>query len=136
MIQLIIKLAVTLFAIWALWIFWHKDIDVKRLFDFKKQIKEAAEKQSSWIPEREQDAIYQNGKIVGRTIGEQLNEEQGVILFKEIYQSNDLDKNQEFDFRKWRLKIKRIEILIGVLSSAPQKGQIMRDVICEIKGKR
>lgn len=136
MVQFIIKCIVTVLILWGLFIFWKKDIDIKRLFNFKKIITKTVEKPTSWVPTREQDSIYQNDKIVGKIIGEKISVKERILSFEEIFQSNELDTNQEFEFRKWRVKIKHIETMTNMSSSAPQKGRIMEKVDCVITGTR
>lgn len=136
MVQFIIKFIVTIIVLWGLFIFWKKDIDIKRLFNLKKITRKTVEKPTSWVPTREQDSIYQNDKIVGKIIGEKINVKEKILSFEEIFQSNELDTNQEFEFRKWRVKIKHIETMANMSSSDPQKGRILEKVVCIITGTR
>lgn len=135
-IKLIVTIVIAVPVIWGIVKIWQRDIDVGRFLNVTKTIDESANKRISWIPEREADAIYQNDKLVAKVSGALVDEANGIVTFDEIYQSNDLNSNEIFEFRKWRLRLKSADALIGLSATAPQKGQIIERAICKIEGTR
>ena len=95
---------------------------------------------------REENAIYQNGEIVARISGAiVIDESQGQILFEEIFNSNSLDLESEFEFQRWRLILRGYESFTGSSSetiidpdgpSHVNKESVFGNVECEIVGVR
>jgi len=140
--QILIKIVISLFWIaiiivsgCRIHLTWKKDIDVSKLRP-DRLVKKMAKDAASWLPSRDKDGIYQNGKLTARVKDEEYRENNGEVLFEQLEYSNDLDTSKEFEFQKYILKIKHINTSIGVLSSAPQKGRILQKVYCEIIGHR
>ena len=84
----------------------------------------------------EEDAIYQNGKIVARTVGVEIRSSSSEIHFDEINDSELLMLPEECEFQKYRLIVKKIEYASRIDKSSPQKGRVLRGVIAEILGYR
>ena len=84
----------------------------------------------------EEDAIYQNGKIVARVLGAEVRSNSGEIHFDEINDSELLMLPEECEFQKYRLIVKSIEYASRIDKSAPQKGRVLRGVVAEILGYR
>ena len=112
------------------------DIDVKQFLNFKRWFTSAVEEKTSWIPQREKDSIYQDGKIVAKIIEGKINQQNNAYFFKEIYNSNNLNLEKEFEFQKFKLKHKRHESGTYLDVTQPHKGKIIENVICEIIGER
>lgn len=84
----------------------------------------------------EEDAVYQNGKIVAHTLGVEVRSASSEIHFDEINDSELLMLPEECEFQKYRLIVKKIEYASRIDKSAPQKGRVLRGVIAEILGYR
>ena len=88
------------------------------------------------VPTRETDAIYQDGKIVARVSGIVIDESNARILFAEIYNSNSLALESEFEFRGWRLKFHSANTVIFLDVTQADKGRIIEQAVCEIIGAK
>ena len=84
----------------------------------------------------EENAIYQEGKIVARVEGADVRWDAREIHFAEVNQSDDLMLPEECDFQKYRLMIQRIEYAARTDKAAPEKGRVLRGVVAEILGHR
>jgi hypothetical protein len=84
----------------------------------------------------EEDAIYQDGKIVARVLGAEVRSSSSEIHFDEINDSELLMLPEECEFQKYRLIVKTIEYASRIDKSAPQKGRVLRGVVAEILGYR
>ena len=84
----------------------------------------------------EEDAIYQNGKIVARVLGAEVRSNSSEIHFDEINDSEHLLLPEECEYQKYRLIIQRIEYASRIDKTAPQKGRVLRGVVAEILGYR
>jgi hypothetical protein len=115
---------------------WKSDLDVRQLLSPTRLVQRAVSSQIDWLPKPEMDAIYQDGKIVARVAGARYDDTKGKIYFEEISNSRALDLSREFEYQKWQLKFVGAEALIGMLASAPEKGQIIQKVVCDVLGER
>jgi hypothetical protein len=88
------------------------------------------------LVEREPDAIYQGGKLVGRVIGAEVDTARKEIRFAEIYNSDYLMLPDECEFRQYRILVRTIDDATKVSRDSPQKGRILREVVAEILGYR
>lgn len=84
----------------------------------------------------EENAIYQDGKVVAGVVGPQVRGDAREIHFAEINNSNNLILPEECEFQKYRLMIQRIEYASRVDKNAPEKGRVLRGVVAEILGFR
>ncbi len=84
----------------------------------------------------EDDAIYQEGRLVARVIDPQIRSDAQEIHFAEINQSDELMLPEECEFQKYRLMIQRIEYASRIDKNAPEKGRVLRGVIAEVLGYR
>ena len=84
--------------------------------------------------EREQDAIYQEGKVVGRVVDPEVDEAGRKVRFKEIYRSDWLLLPDECEFRKYKILIDKVEYASKEGGEAVQKGRILRNLEAEILG--
>ena len=84
----------------------------------------------------EEDAIYQDGKVVARVETPDVRPEAREIHFAEIKSSDDLMLPEECEFQKYRLMIQRIEYASRLDKNAPEKGRVLRGVVAEILGYR
>ena len=84
----------------------------------------------------EEDAIYQDGKVVARVLGAEVRSNSSEIHFDEINESDRLLLPEECEFQKYRLIIQRIEYASRIDKQAPQKGRVLRGAVAEILGYR
>ena len=84
----------------------------------------------------EEDALYQNGKVVARVAGPEVQQNAREIHFAEVHRSDDLILPEECEFQKYRLMIQRIEYASRIEKNAPEKGRVLRGVVSEILGYR
>ncbi len=84
----------------------------------------------------EDDAIYQEGRVVARVFDPELRNDAREIHFAEINQSDELLLPEECEFQKYRLMIQRIEYASRIDKNAPEKGRVLRGVIAEVLGYR
>ena len=84
----------------------------------------------------QEDAIYQDGKVVARVVEPEIRGDAREIHFAEINSSENLILPEECDFQKYRLMIKRIEYASRIDKNAPEKGRVLRGVVAEILGYR
>jgi len=115
---------------------WYSDLDLRTLFNPVQLIKRAADAQVGLFPAREADALYQNGNPAARVEGPRVDEQARVVHFDEIHSMKQLNPDAEFEFQKWRLRLEHAEVSIGLDTSAPEKGRILRGVSCKIVGVR
>ena len=84
----------------------------------------------------EENAIYQDGKVVARVVEPEVHSNNREIHFTEINSSDLLMLPEECEFQKYRLIVKRIEYASRIDKSAPEKGRVLRGVVAEILGDR
>ena len=84
----------------------------------------------------EEDAIYQDGKVVARVVEPEVRLNNREIHFAEINGSDLLMLPEECEFQKYRLIVKRIEYASRIDKKAPEKGRVLRGVVAEILGYR
>ena len=98
---------------------------------------ELTSKPSSSEPQpREDDAVYQNGRVVARVADPQVDSEAKEIRFAELSNSDELLLPDECEFQKYTIMVQRIAHATKVDKAAPHKGRVLRDVVAEILGYR
>ena len=98
---------------------------------------ELTSKPSSSGPQpREDDAIYQNGRVVARVADPQVDSEAKEIRFAELYNSDELLLADECEFQAYTIMVQRIAHATKVDKGALDKGRVLRDVVAEILGYR
>ena len=85
---------------------------------------------------REVDAIYQSGKLVGRVLEPEVDQEARQIRFGEVMNSDYLLLPDECEFRQLRIVVRRIAFVTKEDRQSPHKGRILRGVTAEILGYR
>jgi len=136
-IEIVFKIFMTLvlfivFVYSINWI-WTHQIDVKEtIFGlFKKE----AQKKVEWVATRDENAIYQNGEIVGN-VTEKVDETEDKLIFHEICNTSKLNHELLFEYRREKIRIIEIGSIIGqeniVTSSESEiKYNIIKNVVCE-----
>lgn len=84
----------------------------------------------------EENAVYQEGRVVARAVEPEVRWDSREIHFAEINNSDDLMLPEECEFQKYRLMIQRIEYASRIDKNAPEKGRVLRGVVAEILGYR
>ena len=82
----------------------------------------------------QEDAIYQDGKVVARVVEPEVRGHAREIHFAEINSSDNLILPEECEFQKYRLLIQRIEYASRIDKNAPEKGRLLRGIEAEIMG--
>ncbi len=80
------------------------------------------------------DAIYQNDRPVGRTLGAEVDMEAKEIRFSEIYESDELLLPDECEYQKYRILVQKVAYAGRLDKSAAHKGRVLRGVVTEILG--
>ena len=85
---------------------------------------------------REPDAIYQDGKLVGRVSNAEVDLDAKEIRFAEIYQSDLLLLPDECEYQKYKIMIQRITYATTAEPIATRKGRVLKGAIADILGYR
>ena len=83
---------------------------------------------------REQDAIYQKGRIVARVMEPEIDLEAKQIRFSEVYRSDSLLIPEQCEFQKYKILVQRIADAMRVDRSDSRKGRVLRGVSADILG--
>ncbi len=83
---------------------------------------------------REPDAIYQNGRLVARVLGAEVDAAAKEIRFGEVYNSDELVLPDECEFQKYRIMILRVAYASKVSKEEPHKARILRGVVADLLG--
>jgi len=85
---------------------------------------------------REEDAIYQNDRQVGRVVDARVDQEGREIHFGEIFSSDDLLLPDDCEFRNYRILIQHVGFASKEERGATHKGRVLREAVAEILGFR
>jgi hypothetical protein len=88
----------------------------------------------AWLARREPDAVYQDGRLVGRVDGVEVSAGDRVVTFRVLYQTGSMAVGRPFAFRDWTLQPRAIDRLAPTPAAAPGGGRILEGVTCEIVG--
>lgn len=83
---------------------------------------------------REQDAIYQNEKLVGRAVDPEVDLEGKQITFGEIVGSDHLMIPEECEFQKFRIMIQKIGFATKVDKRPGHSGRTLGECVADILG--
>ncbi|MEW6324617.1 MAG: hypothetical protein AB1515_04455 [Nitrospirota bacterium] len=120
---------------WVIIVLLQKDIDVSRLLSVPDRLKQSAEETLSLVPQRDPDALYQDGELAARVEGAGGNLDAGTVSFKMITQAEHIDLGREVEYLAWRLRCP----LFDTESNVVMGGVRMRsfsNVRCEVVGQR
>ena len=92
------------------------------------------QRQASGAGNREQDAIYQNGKLVARVIEMDLDVAAKEIRFDELLDSDHLVLADECEFQKYRIMIQKVTFATKVDHREGRKGRTLAGCTAEILG--
>ena len=83
---------------------------------------------------RVQDAIYQQGKLVGRVVEPDIDLEAKEIRFDEIADSDHLVLADECEFQKYRIMIQKVALATKLDHRPGRKGRTLAGCTAEILG--
>lgn len=110
---------------------WHSQIDtretVKRFLTEKPDLVQN-------VVSRDENKIYQNGKIVGEITGA-IETREGFTIFKQLCETSNLDRNVFFEHKRDKYQIVKIERSMGMkivasTKSSEQKNAVLENVYC------
>ena len=111
---------------------WKGQIDIKETCSMivRKVITEP-----DFIARRDPNKIYQNGKEVG-IVSKNVQEKNDTIIFEELCETENLDRDIPFEYQRHKLRIIRIESIAGLKISASNteteaKKAVLTNVVCE-----
>jgi hypothetical protein len=85
---------------------------------------------------REDDALYQNGRVVGRVLDARVDQEAREIHFGEIFTSDELLLPDDCEYRNYRVLIQHVGFASREERGAAHKGRVLKTVVAEILGFR
>ena len=91
--------------------------------------------QGASVP-REDDAIYQNDRLVARVLDARVDQEAREIRFGEIFSSDDLLLPDDCEFRNYRILIQHVGFASKEERGEAHKGRVLRGAVAEILGFR
>lgn len=83
---------------------------------------------------REQDAIYQEGKLVARVVEPDVDLDAKEIRFDEVIDSDHLMLAEECEFQKYRIMIQKVAFATKVDHRPGRKGRTLAGCTAEILG--
>lgn len=86
--------------------------------------------------EREPDALYQRGRVVGRVLEAEVDAAARQVRFGEIHNSDDLLLPEECEFQNYTILIQKVAFASRIDRSAPHKGRVLRGISADILGNR
>lgn len=95
---------------------------------------EAKPQDSGAVSAWEQDAIYQNGKLVARVLEPEVDWEAKEVRFGEVYASDHLLIPEECQFQNYRIIIQRIIFASKLDKHSERKGRVLRGCVADILG--
>jgi hypothetical protein len=83
---------------------------------------------------REDDGLYQNGRIVGRALDARVDREAREIHFGEIFNSDELLLPEDCEYRNYRVLIQHVGFATREERGEAHKGRVLKTVVAEILG--
>jgi len=140
----IIQVAVKVIIIAALFLIagftslrvWRAQIDLRQLISPRRVVDQSVRDAVDWIPTRDPDKLYQNGKIVGVVHGVVVDEAKRTISFEKVDRALNLDVSKEFEYQKWRVRHKGEDTVAEIGGLAMEQNRVFGNMVCEILGTR
>ncbi|HEY6272230.1 MAG TPA: hypothetical protein VIX19_09585 [Terriglobales bacterium] len=85
---------------------------------------------------RQDDGIYQGGRLVGLVLNPKVDSEAREIRFGVIHNSEELLLPDDCEFRNYRILIQRLDFATREERGAAHKGRVLKGVVAEILGFR
>ena len=128
--ELCIKIVITLLFVILVWFqvlfvgkIWKSHIDP--MATINKIIKKISPS-DDLIAVREENKIYQNGKVVGEVDGK-IEIIDGKLGFKELFNVEGLNKDMPFEYQRYKLRIINVAMISGVVSKVSANGTNVRN---------
>lgn len=111
---------------------WRSQIDpretVKQLFSKEPDLVQK-------VIARDDSKIYQDGKSVGNIYGDVV-EENNRVIFVQLTDTSDFQRDQVFEYKRYKLKVLSIARSIGMKviassSGSSVKNAVLEEVVCE-----
>lgn len=80
-------------------------------------------------PARDPDTIYQRGLAVGKVVAPRVFLNESKVTFDELYDTSDLDRSREFEYRNFILRVVQVQKTIGERSEVSEAGSVVRKAI-------
>jgi hypothetical protein len=81
------------------------------------------------------DTIYQNGMPVGHVTGAEPHPNQSAVYFAKVTDTGNLDRNRDFQYRKWILRLGQVQSSAGIaIGGDGPENAVLSGVVCTIKG--
>ncbi len=85
---------------------------------------------------REDDALYQEGRLVARVLDARVDQEAREIHFGEIFDSDELLLPEDCEYRNYRVLIQHVGFATREERGAAHKGRVLKETVAEILGFR
>jgi hypothetical protein len=96
------------------------------------------EEKFTLIPQREANALYQDGERVAKVEGVHFDPTKKQCTFDKIFEAYKFDADKPFEFRDWVLKFKSANTMAmnTFTANGPNEGRTLTVVQCEFVDKR
>ena len=135
-VKIIIIAAFFLMAGFASLRIWRAEIDLRQLINPGRVVDRSVGDAVDWIPTRDPDKLYQNGKVVGVVHGVVVDEAKRTISFEKVDRALNLDVSKEFEYQKWRVRHKEEDTVAEIGGLAMEQNRVFGNMVCEIVGTR
>lgn len=135
-VKIIIIAAFFLMAGFASLRVWRAEIDLRQLINPARVVDRSIGDAVDWIPTRDPDKLYQNGKVVGVVHGVVVDEAKRTISFEKVDRALNLDVSKEFEYQKWSVRHKREDTVAEIGGLAMEQNRVFGNMVCEIVGTR
>ena len=115
---------------------WRAEIDLRQLINPRRVVDRSIDDAVDWIPTRDPDKLYQNGKVVGVVHGVVMDEAKRTISFAKVDQALNLDVSKEFEYQKWRVRHMAKDVVSNIGGLAMEQNRVFGNMVCEIVGTR
>jgi hypothetical protein len=125
------KVAMTILGV-VVFLFFLKGV-WRGQIDIKETCLKIARKVIPWtdvIAKRSHNKIYQNGREVG-TVSGNVQEKNNTIIFEELCETENLNRDIPFEYQRHKLKIIRIEIINRLKIDNSTKKDVLTNIVCE-----
>jgi hypothetical protein len=139
-----IKAVVTLFAVLMIWgiskftiKLWCSHVDPNATI--AKVISTFQKEPTDLIVTREDDALYQNGEIVGHVVGK-ITESGDTLLLEDVADTSKLKQDQDIEFRRMKIRLVNFGSISGIksvvaITDAGQTSSVLNAVISDARFK-
>jgi len=135
-LEILLKIAITILGIIVFAFFlkgvWKGQLDIKETFS---RITKKFVSEPDFIAKRDPNKIYQNGNEVGIVSGN-VRENDDTITFEELSETEGLNRDIHFEYKRHKLKIIKIEASAGFKITASTTNSkshkaVLSNVVCK-----